>query len=71
MAALIAQGLQWVHPKDTSATEVGSTHRVRLPFADMLKHVCKGAWMCVMLVRKEIHRTRAPEKWLAGLIETL
>ena len=39
--------------------------------ADMWKHVCKGMWMSIMLVRKEIQRTRPPEKWLVGLIGTL
>ena len=44
---------------------------IQQTLADMLKHVCKGAWMRVILVRKEIHRTQPPEKWLAGLIGTL
>ena len=52
-------------------TNVRRKDNIQQTLADMLKHVCKGVWMRVLLVRKEIHRTRLLQKWLAGLIRTL
>ena len=56
---------------NTYVTNVRRKDSTQQTLADMLKHVCKGVWIRVLLVRKEIHRTRPPGKWLAGLIGTL
>ena len=52
------------------ATNLRRTDSVQQTSVDMLKHTRKSVQMRVLLIRKEIHRTSPPEKWLVGLIGT-